>query len=40
MGEKIHQEATGTAMCAVKAIAHVVHTILQDGGTTDTLLCE
>ena len=40
MGETIHQEATGTGMCPVKALARVVYTILQDGGTTYTLFCE
>ena len=39
MGETIHQVATGTDMCLVKSLARVVHTILQDGGTKDTLLC-
>ena len=39
MGETIHQVATGTDMCLFKALARVVHTILQDGGTKDTLLC-
>ena len=39
MGEKNLQEATGTDMWPVKALAHVVHTILQYGGTTNTLLC-
>ena len=39
MGETIHQKATGTYMFPVKALAHMVHTILQNGGTTDTLLC-
>ena len=38
-GRKNHQEAPGTDMCPVKALAHVVHTILKDGGTTDKLLC-
>ena len=38
MGETIHQEAKGTEMCPVKALAHVIHTTLQDGGTIDTLI--
>ena len=39
MGKTINQESTGTYMCPVKFLAHVVHTILQYGGTKDTLLC-
>ena len=38
MGETIHQEATVIDMCPFKSLARVVHIILQDGGTTDTLL--
>ena len=39
MGETIHQEEMGTDMRPVKALDRVVHTILQDGGTTGILLC-
>ena len=39
MGETITQEATGTAMCPVRALAHLVHHILSNGGSNDTLLC-
>ena len=38
MGETIHQEATGTDMCPVKSLDHVVNTILQYGVTIDILL--
>ena len=39
MEETIHQEATGTDMCPVKSLARVIHTILQDCVTIDTLIC-
>ena len=30
MEETIHKETTGTDMCLVQALDHVIHTILQD----------
>ena len=39
MGRTIHQEVVGSDMFPVKSLDHVVHTTLQDGGTTETLLC-
>ena len=39
MGKTITQHATGTPECPVLALAHIIHEILSNGGTNDTLLC-
>ena len=39
MGEKLHQESTGTKG-ALKYIEHRVHHIIIKGGTDDNLLCD
>ena len=39
MGQTITQNSTGSALCTIKALAHIVHDILFGGGTDDTLLC-
>ena len=40
MGETIHQEKVkDSPLCPVKALAHRVHHILSNGGTTNMLLC-
>ena len=40
MGETIHQEAVQIGCNPVAALAHRVHHILTNGGTTESLLCE
>ena len=40
MGETIHQEATGTDLCPIQALAHIVSDILSNGGSEDSLLCD
>ena len=40
MGETIHQFAIDSEYCPVKALANRVHHILNNGGTTDNLICE
>jgi hypothetical protein len=40
MGETIHQNATGTALCPVKALAYRIHHITENGGTCDRLICD
>ena len=39
MGQTIHQRAIDTDVCPIKALAHRVHHILSNGGTTDSLIC-
>lgn len=39
MGETITQHSTGKDVCPVKAVAHIVHHIIDNGGTEETLLC-
>ena len=39
MGQTITQHSTGSALCPIKSLAHIVHGILSEGGTNDTLLC-
>ena len=39
MGETITQHATGEESCPVKALAHIVHNILANGGRHSSLLC-
>ena len=39
MGQTITQHSTGSYLCPIKALAHIVHYILSEGGTNDTLLC-
>ena len=39
MGQTITQHTSGTALCPVLALAHIVHDILSNGGNKDTLLC-
>ena len=39
MGQTVTQHATGTLECPVLALAHIIHEILSNGGTNDTLLC-
>ena len=39
MGETITQHAISQPACPVKALAHIVHHILSNGGTGETLLC-
>ena len=38
MGQAIIQHLTETAACPVSALAHIVHSILSNGGEEDTLL--
>ena len=40
MGETIHQEATGTDLCPIQALAYIVSHILTNGGSEDSLLCD
>ena len=39
MGQTITQHSTDRDMCPVKALAHIIHEILDSGGNEDTLLC-
>jgi hypothetical protein len=39
MGDTIHQEAIQGSQCCVKALAYLIHHILSNKGTEDTLLC-
>ena len=39
MGQTITQHSTGSALCPINALAHIVHKILSEGGTDDTLIC-
>ena len=39
MGDTIHQRAVTSECCPVKALAHRVHHILSNGGTTEALIC-
>ena len=39
MGQTITQHATGNTVCPVISLAHIVHHILANGGTNDTLFC-
>ena len=38
MGQTITQHSTGSALCPINALAHIVHAILSERGTYDTLL--
>ena len=40
MGETIHHEKIGTALCPVQALAHRVHHILSNGGTGHHCICD
>lgn len=40
MGDTIHQEATGTDECPIKALALRIHHILSNGGTGENYLCD
>ena len=40
MGETIHQRSIDKLACPIKALAHRVHNILSQGGTSDSLLCQ
>lgn len=40
MGDTIHQVATGTPDCPVRALAFRVHHVLSNGGSNDSLLCD
>ena len=40
MGETIHHQSTGKEGCPIQALAHIVHHILDNKGTTDSLLCD
>ena len=39
MGQTITQHTTGSKMCPVHALAHIVYDILTAGGDESTLLC-
>ena len=39
MGQTISQHSTGTTMCPVRALAHLIHHIIAYRGDTSTLLC-
>ena len=39
MGQTIMHHSTGSAICPTKALSHIVHSILSEGGTDHTLLC-
>ena len=39
MGQTITQHSTGGNACPVAALAHIVHDILSQGGSNDSLLC-
>ena len=39
MGQTITQHATDRVMCPVRALVHIVHNILSEGGDNETLLC-
>ena len=39
MGQTITQHTTGSKMCPVNALAHIVYNILTSGGDKSTLLC-
>ena len=40
MGDTIHQKATGTDECPIKALALRIHHILSNGGTGENYLCD
>ena len=40
MGSTVHHQATGKALCPIKALAHRVCHILSHGGESDCLLCD
>ena len=39
MGQNITRHSTGSALCPIKALAHIVHDILSEGGTHDIFVC-
>jgi hypothetical protein len=40
MGQTVHHHATKTSSCPVQALAHRIHHILSNNGTSDNLICD
>jgi hypothetical protein len=40
MGQTIHQRAIASDTCPIKALAHRIHHILSNGGSSESLICD